>query len=217
MYKAKEVAIVPPYKKEIQNYTNWLEKHSIPYRILEKNESLRSDDILLLCGGPDFGKNHERDVQEMNWIHQAFDEFIYIVGICRGMQIVNIAMGGTLKNISSDIKHTADELNVSENRIIKEFAYHDVKVYDKEFLTQFESLRHPETIGRNTMEVNSHHHQAIDRLAPILTINAKSKDDIIEAAGTSAIHLVQWHPEREEVFNTVCDEYVSSWIKEKFI
>lgn len=210
--KVNNIVIAPPRETQLTAYMDWLVKRNIPFRVLKQGDSFSPDEMLMLCGGPDYGKQIERDRQELEWIHWAFEQKNYIVGICRGMQIMNIAMGGTLiDDISTKIKHSANSNDVSGDKHLKESEFHEVKFFGNEwnnFLTEKKS---------ETMMVNSRHHQAIDRLVPILTIDAIADDGIIEAASTPSINLVQWHPERTEVFDMPCEKYVSEWIKERLI
>jgi GMP synthase-like glutamine amidotransferase len=189
------VVIAPPCPTELQAYTNWLKKNLIPFRVLEKDETLKEGEILLLCGGIDYGKNKERDKREITLLHEAYIKHLYIVGICRGLQMVNVSMGGTLsRHIDSNINHMCIAGT-------KTSSFHSV------------TLSQSGNAVYETIEVNSRHHQAIDKLAPILGIDAISDDGIIEAASTKTILLVQWHPELDEVFETTCETYVSNWIK----
>ena len=184
------IAIAPPHgKQELINYKNWLDKRKLPYRILEKNEILTKTDVLLLCGGADVGLNVERDEQEYEWISQAISNNNYILGICKGMQIVNVALGGTLiEHIITETVHT---------RILNESAFHSITFQNGDKFT-----------------VNSRHHQSIDNLANGLVCVAKSDDKIVEAVVGYKINLVQWHPELPEVFDTPCEIYCSDWLKD---
>lgn len=189
MCKSKGIAVAPCY--ELKNYLDWLERLEIKnYRILKPDDNLEVDEMLMICGGPDYGKNHDRDVNEIKWIKQAIQNECYIAGICRGLQIINIVLGGTLiEDISTNITHTS--------------------VGHKE-----ESNYHEAILLNESIRVNSRHHQAIDKLADGLIVSCSSDDGIVEAVYTDQMCLVQWHPEREEVFNTPCERYISDWIKQ---
>lgn len=183
----KTISIAPCY--ELKNYLSWLDKLGIKdIKILKPEDDLNPNDILMLCGGPDYGKKPERDINEIKWINQALQNKNYIAGICRGMQLVNIVMGGTLiEDISTNIIHTSLDKKEDSN-------YHEAVLLNE------------------SIKVNSRHHQSIDKLAEGLIINCKSNDGIIEAVYNEQMCLVQWHPEREEVFNTPCERYISNWI-----
>jgi putative glutamine amidotransferase len=202
------IAIAPPYYTEIPTYADWLNKRGFEYRILAIGEELTIyDDMLLLCGGADYGVRPERDKQEQTWITQAIKQDTPIVGICRGLQIVNLVLGGTLnENIETELKHTADVKDISGDKPIKESQFHRILLLPN----MINDIEFEEYIN-----VNSRHHQAIDKITNNLCINGIADDGIIEAAGNLNMHLVQWHPEREEVYDTPCERYVSDWIKNK--
>ena len=101
-----------------------------------------------------------------------------ILGICRGLQIINVALGGSLiQNI--DHHSLSTDLNQLKGHKI---------------LIEKGNILH-ELFGGET-EVNSYHHQAIDKLATTLNVIAQSEDDTIEAIEGKNILAVQWHPER---------------------
>lgn len=93
-----------------------------------------------------------------------------IFGICRGLQTINVLMGGTLKNLwGHPYSQTEDEGDT--HKVV--------------------------TGGGLPFSVNSFHHQAIKNLAAGLVVEAQSKDDsLIEALSGKLIEAVQWHPER---------------------
>ncbi|MGV0741716.1 gamma-glutamyl-gamma-aminobutyrate hydrolase family protein [Mycolicibacterium sp. XJ870] len=99
------------------------------------------------------------------------------LAICRGMQVLNVALGGTLTQ------------HVYETNIPHHNAIHDVTVVSGSRLHAI--------VGRESIAVSSYHHQALDRLAAGLTVTAVATDGIIEAAEhrRSDIVAVQWHPE----------------------
>ncbi len=137
----------------------------------------------------------ERDEFEFQLVHHARELKLPILGVCRGAQMLNVAFGGTLiVDIPSDrpgsLQHAAH--NHHDSR-------HDLSVEPeslfKKICRQLEG------------EVNSAHHQAVDQLADVFQVSARSSDGIIEAfestefVGTSVILAVQWHPERLEFEN----------------
>ena len=125
----------------------------------------------------------EIDQLDLDVIEIAQEKGIPLFGICRGQQIINVAMGGTLIQDlpSEDIDHTLSSKNNIRNR------GHNVSINKKSFL--YELLGH-------RIEVNTYHHQAIDRLADGLTVCAVSSDEVIEAIEGKNLFAVQWHPER---------------------
>jgi putative glutamine amidotransferase len=112
------------------------------------------------------------------------DRDIPVLAICLGMRLLNVAYGGTLiQHLETRVRHVGiDEGNDSFHSIVIEY----------------ESLLH-HVLGSTELEVNSAHHQAVDRLAPGLRALARAADGIVEAVrktDTDFFLGVQWHPER---------------------
>lgn len=128
----------------------------------------------------------KRDFFELNLIKEVHKLNKPIFGICRGMQLINVYFGGSLyQDISLAPFNT---LNHSQNNSLK-LKKHTVKLYS--FLKDL--------LNNKTYEINSFHHQSIDRLAEGFEILADSDDGIIEAIfsenDNSWIFATQWHPE----------------------
>jgi putative glutamine amidotransferase len=130
----------------------------------------------------------DRDATDFATFEAARCEDIPVLGICRGMQLVNVALGGTLHQ---------DIANERPSEIVHDVAGqhperrdHKVEVRKRTRLSKIAQA--PE------IDVNSRHHQAIARLAPGLEITATSPDGLIEAVETGPdrwLVAVQWHPE----------------------
>jgi len=111
-----------------------------------------------------------------------------ILAICRGAQLVNVALGGTLyqdipSEINTDISHRQSEPKTSPS--------HEVRVLDGTPLS--------ELMNKERIKANSFHHQAVKTLGKGLEIMALANDDIIEAfylSGQRYLRAYQWHPER---------------------
>ena len=104
------------------------------------------------------------------------------LGICRGIQVMNVVLGGTLYQ---DIKPFA---HVPHND-------HWTKIHT---VTVRRGTKLEQILGQDTVLVNSQHHQAVDRIAPGLTLAALSEDGIVEAIEKPDAKFclgVQWHPE----------------------
>jgi putative glutamine amidotransferase len=135
----------------------------------------------------------QRDLREMLVIDEAFRRQKPLLAICRGHQVLNVALGGTLiADIPSQVKGALNHRQMDK----RSQPVHKVQ------LTPGSLLR---TIaGRTTLDVNSTHHQAVGRVAPALTVSARSVDGVIEglelkvfsARGLPFLLSVQFHPER---------------------
>jgi putative glutamine amidotransferase len=138
---------------------------------------------------PQAGPPHkQRDKCELALARMARDRGMPTLAICRGIQAVNVALGGTLvqdipTERPSDINH--DQSKARSSRL------HPVSIQPGSKLAA--------AIGDNQVSVNSSHHQSIDKLAPGLVLTATSPDGIIEGVESSDAKWwmlgVQWHPE----------------------
>ena len=109
-----------------------------------------------------------------------------VLGICRGIQILNVAAGGTLYQ---DLKQENYEHHFC-GMLPMNHAAHDIKFHA--------GSRVREIFGTETFSVNSFHHQAVKRLAPGFSIGATAMDGVTEAieySGERFVIGVQWHPE----------------------
>ena len=149
-------------------------------------------DPILFNGRPHervYGIDHERDAIEINILKKAAVQGKPFMGICRGIQMVNIALGGTLW---TDIH---DQYGPTQK--------HDFYPgYARDYIGHVVSLvpgsRLEAIVGAGELEVNSFHHQAIEVVAPGLTAMAFSPDGLVEAVMLEGHPFglgVQWHPE----------------------
>jgi putative glutamine amidotransferase len=160
-------------------------------------------DGLLLCGGPDvdavfFGEDNMqyngeispcRDMVELYFAKKAFELKMPIFGICRGIQVMNIAMGGTIyQDINSQIKGR-DLVKHSQNAP-KWYPTHEITIEENTHVLQ--------AFGDNHGRVNSFHHQSVKDVAPGFVVTSRSKDGVIESIEHPTAKFavgVQWHPE----------------------
>jgi GMP synthase-like glutamine amidotransferase len=195
------IGIAPSHRNQLGNYTSWMEKRGLPYKLLKPNESLEGCSMLLLCGGPDIGTSPERDEQEARWFKEAYGK-IHILGICRGLQLSNVMLGGTLhSDLNEDaVKHTPNKVEIAgEPQPLMESSWHDIEFED----------------GRR-FKVNSRHHQGICEMAPGLKSIAVCTDDkLVEMAEGDKALFVQWHPERPDVWGTEAESVIYEWIAER--
>lgn len=133
--------------------------------------------------------NPARDKFEMLITKKALEKNLPLLGICRGMQLLNVACGGSL------IQHIPDYLKDSpinhEQSTQKNIATHEVIIKSNTILARLAG-------NQPTYMVNSTHHQAVDKLGTGLQISALAPDGIIEAIESinhKFVLGVEWHPE----------------------
>lgn len=132
-----------------------------------------------------------RDWTETHLIRWALADDKPVLGVCRGIQIVNVACGGTL------YQHLADQLP----RGIKHDYFPTADQPARDYLAHEVEVEPSSRLGRlleaARLPVNSMHHQGIKRLAPGLRASAHAPDGLIEAVEAEGRYLVavQWHPE----------------------
>ena len=158
-------------------------------------------DGLLLTGGPDIDPIHydeephettdintARDALELPLCEWAMKKDLPVFGICRGIQIMNVAKGSSLyqdipSQFTDRLKHKIT-VNTSDT-------WHDIKVQPDSLLN--------EITGDTIAEVNSRHHQSLKVIGEGFTVTAQSEDGIIEAIEDRSKRFmlgVQYHPER---------------------
>lgn len=177
-------------------------------------EYVRRSDGLLLTGGEDVSPKHytkklppklaktmgptepERDELELLLIEEVFRQRKPLLAICRGHQILNVALGGTLiVDIPTQVPGALNHRQMDK----KCEPVHSVALTADSDLAKF--------VRGEMLQVNSTHHQAIGKVAPPLRVVAKSDDGIVEAMELKDkktlpfMVSVQFHPER------LCDRY----------
>jgi putative glutamine amidotransferase len=164
-------------------------------------QTLRRLDGLVLSGGGDIDParygaardpesgpaSSDRDSAELALCRAALDLGLPLLGICRGLQVINVALGGTLYQHLPDIVG-----HDGHSPAPARYSSHDVRVTPGSRLAR--------VLGRTELPVPTHHHQAIDELGQGLVATAWTDDGIVEAAefhdeGAPFMLAVQWHPE----------------------
>lgn len=134
----------------------------------------------------------DRDAVELALLHHAEQHRLPVLAVCRGIQILNVAGGGTLyqdipTQVPAALKH---DHFTNPQQPSRKLLSHEV--------TMKPGTRLHGLLGAAVVSVNSMHHQAIKELAPGLTATAYAPDGVIEAvesAGDRFVLAVQWHPE----------------------
>ena len=199
-------------------YTSILKAGGIPFIIppFENTDImislLDSLDGLLLTGGGDINPlflheepvkelhniNPYRDRQELLLTRLAANRQIPILGICRGMQIMNVALGGS---IYQDIHVQMEGTRIKHSQDMdRAFASHTIRIEEGSLLARI--------MKTTSLPVNSFHHQAVNEAAPGFRISARATDNVAEAIESTEYKSmlgVQWHP---ECFILNDDEYM---------
>jgi putative glutamine amidotransferase len=140
---------------------------------------------------PEWNGDRVRDLYEIG-LFKAFTSLGKpVLGLCRGLQLVNVALGGTLVQ---DIGTQLPAAREHRNWEIYDQLFHEVELESGSLLA--------EATGKSRGRVNSIHHQAVGRLAPGLRVEAKCPEDgMVEAVrgtGSHFVYAVQWHPEFQD-------------------
>lgn len=176
--------------------------------VSEAESYLEKLDGLLLSGGQDidpvcYGEDRtdklgkidiNRDRWEMELFKKAYSRGLPMLGICRGMQLINVALGGTLyQDLDEEYEYECEYEHYNSDN----YVYHVIEVVKNTRLSEI-------LCSHESFEVNSRHHQAIRDLAPSLRVAARSCCGLIEGVESREDRYligVQWHPEdlRENV------------------
>jgi putative glutamine amidotransferase len=209
--------------KASANYVNWIEGDNIiildAYTIKNTDSILALADGIILTGGEDINPlqyndtinlavcgdiNYQRDTLERKLFDFAFKNKLPLVGVCRGMQMMNVASGGSLYgDIPTEIGTTVIHRNNGE-------VMHEIVIIDTC------SLIFP--IKTDTFMVNSWHHQGLKDISENLRIIARSFDGLPEAVvmekSTHPFMIaVQFHPERLGKDNAIHQKMRASFYK----
>jgi putative glutamine amidotransferase len=181
-----------------------------PVLLEDPGEVLDLLDGLVLAGGADIDPSSygeaphpetvdtvpERDRFEISLVRAAIERDLPVLGICRGMQLINVAYGGSL------LQHLPERFGHHEHlRVPGTFdgADHDVDLVEGTLAARAAGETHHAT--------KSHHHQGVDRLGEGLRISGCSAMDrlpeAIEIPGRRFVLGVQWHPEADETSHVV--------------
>lgn len=137
-----------------------------------------------------YGVNSHQDHFEMALVHAAIEMKLPTLAICRGIQLVNVALGGTLYQHIGDlpgiVAHAPEKFPAGQDYVL-----HEVEVTPHTRLAR--------ALGATSVRVASFHHQGLDVVAPQLRVVARSADGLVEGLEHTASDQwligVQWHPE----------------------
>lgn len=210
--------------KASEKYIEWMKNENIiildAYTIKNTDSILELANGIILTGGEDINPleyndttnikvcgpiNYKRDTLERKLFDFAFENKIPLIGVCRGMQMMNVASGGTLygdlpTEIGTKVIHRKNgEVN------------HEIVLCDSS------TLIFP--IDTDTIMVNSYHHQGLKKIPEHLRVIARSFDGLTEAVVMEKdIHpfmiAVQFHPERFKKNNPIHMSMKTSFLKE---
>jgi len=213
-YETKEYETKPDFRPAVPSaYTDLVRQEGgIPLIVpFQKNDEdvetvLDRGDGVLMIGGPDvdpayYGKErHPRTKMkyekaqhfELELIRRAVRRGIPVMGICLGVQQINVALGGTLyQHLPEEIGETPRHHKLEEEKVRPR---HMIRIEKGTLLYDI--------VGSEDLEVNSSHHQAIREVAGVLKVSARSVEDgVIEGVepkerGRGGFVLgIQWHPE----------------------
>lgn len=212
-----------------KNYINWIHRGDSLAEIIDMREMqidsaliiLTTCDGIIFTGGEDveplyYGKEYDsarcetnpgRDSLELALINESIRIKIPVFGVCRGQQILNVALGGTLiVDIPAD--HPGNVIHQCEDYTR---CFHSVNIVKG---SEFYKI-----VQADTGKVTTNHHQAIEKAAPGIRIVAWSADSIAEAvewadpAGKSFLMAVQWHPERMDSKSPLSMPLMNAFLK----
>lgn len=206
-YEEKPTYSKKPWYALRENYCSAISGHGalalpLPHDVEKVDDYLELIDGLMITGGafdvsPElYGQSEKHDTVvtkdrrtkfEFAITRGAIERGLPVFGICGGEQLLNVVLGGTLiQHIPDSIKNPLEH----EQKNPRDEAGHNVQIKAGSLLAKI--------VGKTEMAVNTAHHQAVDKVAPGLVVNATTSDGVIEGIELPEHPFclgVQWHPE----------------------
>jgi putative glutamine amidotransferase len=221
------VAVLHTGSSGVKTYVRWLTGAGPDLDFLTLSHSAGNLDVLDRCQGVVFtgggdvdpgtygrvdathlveGVDAKRDRFELAAVRRGMELQLPIIGICRGMQLFNVAMGGTLIPDLNTVGFAGHRKGKRGDRV------HEIAVEEGTLLHRI--------VGRTRGLVNTNHHQAVDRVGEGLRVAARADDGVIEAmewehaSDHPFLQLVQWHPERiRDPQNPMCAALAEGFVR----
>lgn len=217
------------YGEKHQNYVKWLKGNNPEIEVIKLSvdgdaDAIKDCDGFVLSGGVDIHPEmyggapaypkapkewkKDRDRFERSVFEFAMEQRLPVIGVCRGLQLINVILKGTL---IQDLGENGDRTHEYQNDKDQE---HPVTIEEGSLLFGI--------AGVKTGEANSAHHQAIDKLGDGLRVNCRADDGTIEGIewkypkGKPFLLAVQWHPERM-CTNRLPDTFLYKNIRDRFV
>ena len=212
------------YSKWLHNQDSTLELYNMyPLGVDSAIKFAKNVDAILITGGEDvypgyYGEafdtvrcgniNHYRDSLEMALIKYAVTNKVPLFGVCRGEQIINVTLGGSLiidipLDVGTKVKHSSKDWKLQ---------WHNVNIVPNTLMAKISGVKNG--------KVSSSHHQAIKRLGNGLLISAYADDSIPEAIEWNIkenhgfLMATQWHPEHMNYKDPLSNEPAKLFLRE---
>ncbi len=129
----------------------------------------------------------DRDRFEIGLIREAAKKNVPVIAVCRGLQVLNVALGGSLYQ---DVRHYRSDHLQHQQKSAPHIASHAVEIVPHSLLHSI--------LNKSEIRTNSLHHQSVKSVAPGLFVSARAPDGVVEAVESRSHRFVlgvQWHPE----------------------